>query len=311
MREQFIVVGGSPRSGTSLLRTILRSSSALVVHKTEPHYVLELHRRFGSRVSDVPRAVEFLLSHDKFPRAEVGPDRLREELKDRTTLTLSEFLRTVYRLLRGSKPEAPVVLKHPAWLLNLDLIRELFPDLRVVHSIRDPRANAFSQRTRWPSTSLWHSATGWQAYIDAGRAWERRGITPYMELRYEDLVLTPERSCRTLCEHLGIPFEPALLDFDHVEREWNPANPGEGSKRHYDGFEPQRIDKWREFMKPVEVKLIEDQCHRGMALFGYERMNPPVSRSEYVSFYLRERRRALQKSLRRMRRRWRETPIKA
>lgn len=308
MREHYVIVAGSPRSGTSLLRTILRSSQALVVHRTEPHYVLEAHRHFGRQITDIPRALDFLLSHDKFPSDVVEPERLRAALGDRRTVSLSELLRTAYRLLRGAQSERPVVLKHPAWLLHLDLIRELFPDMSVIHSIRDPRANAFSQRTRWPSTSMWMSATGWQSYVEAGREWQRRGLTPYFELRYEDLVTTPEASCRQLCGFLGIPFEPSLLAFDHVERSWNPANPGEGAKRHYQGFEQQRIDKWRRFMTPVEIKLIENQCRQGMALFDYPLSDPAVDRASYAAFYLRERRRALQKAFRRYRRRRRSAP---
>jgi len=96
-----------------------------------------------------------------------------------------------------------------------------------------------------------------------------------------------------------------MLAFDHVEREWNPANPGEGSKRHYQGFEKQRIDKWKKYMAPAEVKLIEDRCSEGMALFGYELMNPQVDVSAYVPYYLKERKKALKKSVKRMRKRLR------
>ena len=306
MPEPYIVVAGSPRSGTTLLRTLLKGSHALVIHPQEPHYILEMHRRFGPTITDVPSATEFILGHSKFPASLVNPDRFREALKTKSSVSLSEFLRISYRILRGDRPDAPLVLKHPAFMLHLDLVRELFPDLRVIHIVRDPRANAFSQRTRWPSTSYWMSATGWQSYIDAGVGIKRRGHIPYLELRYEDLLKEPEAYCRRVCDFIDIPFEPGMLAFDHVQKDWNPTNPGEGAKRHYHGFEQDRIDKWRKYMKPVEVKLIENQCRRGMTLLGYQTTDPHVSAREYVPFYLRERRRALQKSYRRLRRRWRE-----
>ncbi len=302
MREPFVVVAGSPRSGTSLLRTILRGSGSLVVHKTEPHYILELHRKYGRRIANVPEAIDFVLQHDKFPAAEIGGASLREALAGKTSVTLSEFLRACYRLLRGATPGKPVMLKHPAFILHLDLIKELFPDLTVVHSVRDPRANVLSQRTRWPSTNLWDASTKWRSSIREGREWQRRAVTPYLEVRYEDLVTAPEGTCRSICEFLGIPFEPALLAFDHVEREWNPTNPGEGSKRHYQGFEQQRINKWKKHLTPLEVKLIEDRCREGMAQFGYETTDPQVDLTEYVPYYLDQRKRALRKSIKRMKR---------
>jgi hypothetical protein len=305
MAEKFVVVAGSPRSGTSLLRTFLTRSAALCVHKTEPHYVIDLYQRHGRTITDVKGAADFLLSHEKFPAAEVGEAELRKALEGRTSISLSELLRTCYRLLNREHPERPVVLKHPGFILHLDLIKDLFPGVFVIHSIRDPRANAHSQRTRWPSTSLWDAASRWRSSVRAGREWQARRATPYLEIRYEDLVTEPDATCATICGFLGIPFDQAMLAFDHVEREWNPANPGEGAKRHYQGFEKQRIDKWKKYMAPAEVKLIEDRCRDGMALFDYELMNPQVDVSAYVPYYLKERQKALKKSVKRMRKRLR------
>jgi hypothetical protein len=195
------------------------------------------------------------------------------------------------------------VLKHPAFILHLALVKTLFPELRVIHSIRDPRANVMSQRTRWPSTGLWDAATRWRESVRNGKLWQERGTTPYLEVRYEDLLTAPEETCAGICEFLEIPFDSSLLTFDHVEREWNPTKPGEGSKRHYQRFEQQRIDKWKKHLTPFEVKLIEDRCRGGMKLCGYEATGPEVAMGEYVPFYLAERRRSLRRSVRRMRRR--------
>lgn len=299
--DRFVVVAGSPRSGTSLLRTVLSGSAHLCVHKTEPHYFLELHQRFGPTIKTVPEAVEFLVNHEKFPVEDVPADDVRRALDGRSTITLAELLLTTYRLLNRANGSRPIVLKHPAFILHLDLIKKLLPNLVVIHSIRDPRANVQSQRTRWPSTSVWEAASKWRASISAGRDWQRRGETPYLEVRYEDLVTAPEPTCARICQFLGIPFEPSLLAFDHVEREWNPTRPGEGSKRHYQGFEQQRIDKWKKFMTPSDIKLIEDRCREGMKLFGYELTAPEVEARQYVPYYFKERRKALKRSFRRFR----------
>lgn len=309
MPEPYVVAAGSPRSGTTLLRTLLRGSSHLVVHKLEPQYILDLDRRFGRTIADVQTATEFLIGHKKFPNGQIDPVQLREAVKGRTTLSLSELLGITYRLLRGTKPDATVVLKHPAFILHMDLIAELFPELRVIQIIRDPRATAFSQRTRWRSTSLWMSATSWQAYVDAGEALRTRGRPPYMDVRYEDLVREPELYAKKICDFIGIRFEAAMLTQDHVQKDWNPTNPGEGSRRHYQGFEKERIDKWRRFMTSPEIKLIENQCRRGMLQFGYEPINIQVSPSEYLPVYLKERRKALEKTYSRMKRRWRERAV--
>jgi hypothetical protein len=309
LREPFVVVAGSPRSGTTLLRNILKGNSKLVVHLLEPQYVLDLYRRFGRTITDVPRATQFLLHHHKFPRRRIDPAQLWRALEGSTQLSLSEFLRAYCRLLRGTKPDSPLVLKEPTFMLHLDLIKELFPDLFVIHIVRDPRANAFSQRTRWPSTSLWMAAHAWQSYVDAGQAWEQRRASPLLQLRYEDLVSAPDDSCRKICDFLNIPMDPAMLALDHVQRDFDPTGPGVATKRLYQGLERHRVDKWRSFMQPAQVKLIERQCHRGMALFRYDPVNPQVSTTEYLACHLKERRKAVQKSYARMKRGLREQAL--
>ena len=52
--------------------------------------------------------------------------------------------------------------------------------------------------------------------------------------------------------------------------------PGEGSKRHYKGFEQQRIGEWKKFLMSIEVKFIEDHCRREMRWCGYEATGPKL-----------------------------------
>lgn len=308
MKNRFVVVVGSPRSGTSLLRTILKSSDALCVHTLEPQYILDLYRRFGRTIKNVPAATELLVSSRKFPHDLVDAGLLREKLTGRSSMSLSEFLHICYGLMKGPTDRA-VVLKHPTLILHVDLIRDLFPDLRIIQCVRDPRANAFSQRTRWPSTNLWYAASRWRATIQAGRKLKNERRIPYLEVRYEDLVTAPEPTCRAICSFLQIPFEPSMLAPDHVQRDWNPNNPGHGAKRKYQSFETQRIDKWKAYLTPVEIRLIEARCREGMEQFGYPALNPEVKPGDYYRYYLNARRGALKKTVRQiLRRRSDKTP---
>ena len=166
--------------------------------------------------------------------------------------------------------------------------------------MRDPRANAFSQRTRWPSTDLWVSASLWRESIRAGRRFHRENGTPYVETRYEDLLTSPGSTCRTSCDVLQVPFEPAMLVLDHVMNDFNPEKPGESVEHHYRSFETQRIDKWRQFLSPVEVKLIETRCREGMVQFGYAPSALKVNPIEHCRYYATARWRELRRTIRRI-----------
>jgi hypothetical protein len=300
--DRFVLIVGNPRSGTSLLRSLLSSSGELCGHPREPQYILDLYRRFGFTITDVPGALELLTSHRMFPAGKVDRTILRDALAGRTSIGLSEFLAVCYRVMRGGSDQT-VLLKHPTLIRYPELMRGLFPNLRVIQCVRDPRANALSQRTRWPSTNLWIAASDWRESIRAGRRLHRESGTPYIETRYEDLLASPDSTCRRLCEFLQIPFEPAMLAPDLVMNDFNPDKPGEFAEHHYRSFETQRIDRWRQFLTPVEVKLIETRCRAGMELFGYAPTAPQVKPIEYRRYYVTARWQALDKAIRRILRR--------
>jgi hypothetical protein len=300
--DRFVLIVGNPRSGTSLLRQILSSTSELCGHPLEPQYILDLYRRFGFTITDVPAALELLTSHRMFPAGHIDRAALKRALAGRSSIDLSEFLAVCYRIMKGNSDRA-VLLKHPTLVLHAQLVRRLFPNSHVIQCVRDPRANAHSQRTRWPSTSLWNSASRWSASIRAGRRLHKESGAPYMEMRYEDLLTSPDRTCRTVCDFLQIAFNPGMLLVDHVMNAFSPDNPGEPTAHHYRSFEAHRIDQWRKFLTPVEVKLIENRCRDGMEEFGYPLTAPQVSPIEYYPYYVSVRGRALGKTIRRVLRR--------
>jgi len=234
--DRFVLIVGSPRSGTSLLRSILSSSGELCGHPLEPQYILDLYRRFGCTITDVPGAFELLTSHRMFPAGKIDTTILRQALAGRSSMDLSEFLAVCYRVMRGGSDQT-VLLKHPTLILHPELMRRLFRNLRVIQCVRDPRANALSQRTRWPSTNLWTSASRWGESIRTGRRFHKESGTPYLETRYEDLLASPDSTCRTLCDFLQIPFEPAMLALDLVMNDFDPNTPGEFAEHHYQSFE--------------------------------------------------------------------------
>jgi hypothetical protein len=280
----------------------MTSSRELCVHPLEPQYILDLYQRFGFTINDVPGALELLISHRMFPADKMDASILRNALVGCASISLSEFLTVCYRVMRGGSDQT-VLLKHPTLVLHNELMRRLFRNLRVIQCVRDPRANVFSQRTRWPSTNVWMAASRWRESIRAGRRLHSESGTPYLEIRYEDLVTSPDSTCRTVCDFLPIPFEPAMLALDYEMQDWNPNTPGEFAQRRYRSFETQRIDTWRQFLTPVEVKLIEARCREGMELFGYAPTAPQVKPIEYFRYYVSARRRALGRTIRRSLRR--------
>jgi hypothetical protein len=89
-------------------------------------------------------------------------------------------------------------------------------DLMVIHLIRDGRGimhSYLSKYGRWgPSFRRWAGPTVMSFYL-------RRVMSgiPWLDVRYEDLARSPERTLERICGFLAIPYEPAMLEFREYE----------------------------------------------------------------------------------------------
>lgn len=282
-----VVIVGSRRSGTTLLRTMMSQHPNLLVHPDEPQFLLELYHRFGNHITDVPAAATHLLDHPYTPQT-LAPEALRASFGEDTSLSLRAFAQRYTRAWGGEALDVQrPVLKHPRLIFHLDLVFELFPDAVVVHLVRDPRANVFSQRSRWPDLSIWECALWWRDAVRAGRALARRQPDVCIELRYEDLVQQPEETSQQLCAFLQVPYTSRLLEFELETRSFRPD--GRPQQVRFSRLDATRLARWREHMTPMEVRLVEACCRREMGWWGYEPLQPEVSSWRLVAWIINER----------------------
>ncbi len=90
----------------------------------------------------------------------------------------------------------------------LDNILKLYPLARVVHLVRDGRDVVCSLLRRDPRP--YHAVSHWLYNVSAALGW--RGHPAYLEVRYETLVSQPEAALRAICAHVGVDFEPQMLE---------------------------------------------------------------------------------------------------
>jgi hypothetical protein len=119
-------------------------------------------------------------------------------------------------LARSGKPT--LVAKTPSNVLIWQQIAECWPDARFIFLLRHPASAVASLNAAW--TATWHpSETG---TMDESTAKALRYMTsleaarrtlPGKTVRYEDLTAEPEVITRQLCQFLGVPFEPAMLEY--------------------------------------------------------------------------------------------------
>ena len=121
-----------------------------------------------------------------------------------------------------------------------------------MHQIRDGRNVALSYaHDPFGPMTLGKAAALWAERVATGLR-DGRALGPgrYLEIRYEEFVADPESHTKTMCDFLGIDFDPAMLDYAEKARtdvlpraaRYNPnlTKPPTGSLRSWENEMPER-----------------------------------------------------------------------
>jgi hypothetical protein len=299
--EAIFIVGVS-RSGTTLMRRILDRHSRVAI-ATENHYLGHLlawegaryyFRRWGDLRDDaaVAELVDVIYSGEfqrrsrlrelspywrwltsKVPREDIEAYLLASDRSERGIF--EAFLR-IYADRRG---KAIIGEKTPAHIAYVETLLEWFPDGRVIHCIRDPRAIYVSELRRrmqhavhFPYRQLavipavlgrfvlLEVVWAWASAVHRHRTLQRRFPDRYRVVRFEDVVATPQDTLGSVCDFLGIALEPHMLEQKVTSRG---ALVGEA------GFDSGAAQRWREDIDPGARRAIEQLLGRRLLEMGY------------------------------------------
>jgi protein-tyrosine sulfotransferase len=258
--ERHVVVGGAPRSGTTLLRRIFDRHPGLC---SGPETKLFIPAGFN---------LAWLAKAHDIPAEEVA--RMRRE-----SASQGAFIDAFAARARASSGKARWVEKTPMNIQHLDWIVARFPDVSVVHLIRDGRDVVCSMREhpdwrwvdgRWQKVlvprPLETYARRWVADTAAGMRW--RGDPRYVEVRYEDLVAEPVGELRRICQAIGEPADEAwLAEIAGSAAEGDPeAAPHPDDKGPISGTS---IGRWRRDLTEQEQATVARICGPRLAELGY------------------------------------------
>ncbi len=195
-----VVIGGSPRSGTTLLRTILGRHQAIA---TLPETTVFLRR--VSSPEDIGRQVGW------------PPGLIRDW--QRRSRSQAEFIERFHDHALARSGKRIWADKTPWNVLRFGFVRRRFPHARIVHVVRDGRDVVCSLRRKpfskigaaAPDSALAarRCAAQWRRAVRAGLRF--RSDPAYFELRYEELVQAREPTLRALLEFLDLPWDDAML----------------------------------------------------------------------------------------------------
>ena len=292
MTSSPIFIVGCPRSGTTLLRNLLRSHPRLTF-PSESHFIPLFYHAYGHPRTerDAVELAERMLGLQWVRQWNVSLTP-QEFAPDRTFQTVIGRLFEAWAR-KEDKPRWGD--KTPHYVEDLPVLARLFPAGRIVHIIRDGRDVALSWlRAGFEPRNLYTAATLWKRYASAGR---RDGAqlpsTTYLEVRYEALVNQPDATMRTVCAFIGESYTQAVLHPSPIRGILRPKIIGGGvpeAASKLDSIAPSAVD-WTVDMPPADRLLFETIAGDLLEILGYEvtGVRRPISAGERLAWGLHHR----------------------
>jgi hypothetical protein len=208
-----ILIGGLSHSGKTEVRTVLGAHPELSL--TRRTYLWDrFYGRFGdlTRSRNLERCLEAMLRSDGVATLQPDPASIREELAagPATYARLFGIFHRQHAERSGKRrwgEQLGFVERYA------DPVFATFPDARMIHLIRDPRARyaSGSDARRRRGSVGWETAR-WLRSVDLAERNERRHPRRYRVVRYETLAARPEETMRELCDFVGEPFLDVMAD---------------------------------------------------------------------------------------------------
>ncbi len=241
-----IVIVGMPRSGTTLTEQII-SSHPNVIGAGEVVF-------WGKAPTAMP--------------LRLGTESWYPNCIDQITLDQAKDITTMYeatlRKIAGSDANPKHITdKMPHNFLHIGLIALLFPNVKIIHTKRDPIDTCLSiffqnfNSSHAYASDLGNLGSHYKQYERIMHHWHEMLPGRIVDINYEDTISDPELWSRKLISHIGLDWDDACLAPHKLERSVKTAS-------HWQVRQPiyktsvQRWKNYESFLEPLILALKDE-----------------------------------------------------
>ncbi len=209
-RPQLAFLGGHPRTGTTLIERVLGAHPDIVAFDESEAFVLEIAKQLAPNQAAKALTLEELNGLSPAAGASMGQRYLKSLLRE-----------------DASEPAAKMLLdKNPSATASLHLFLRVFPDLKVIIPLRDPRdvvLSCFFQNLTLTVAnvnflSLERTARHYGDLMDVWlRLRELDGFS-WIETRYENLIANLEHEGQRVTRFLGFEWHQDQANYRESSR---------------------------------------------------------------------------------------------
>jgi Tfp pilus assembly protein PilF len=257
-RSQIAFLGGHPRSGTTLLEQILDAHPGILAFD-EP---LAFNQEVTGNIPQPPGS------------GEIQARSLNALAGHRIQQMRQRYVKSLLREATGEPAAQILVDKNPSLTMSLPHWLRVFPELKVLIALRDPRdviissffLNPVLNATNMNFLTIERTARHYSDLMDVWLRMRELGGFDWLETRYEDVVENLESEGRRATEFLGLSWHPDQSRSHETARRKFLLAP-----TYHEVTQPvyrRAIGRWKHYaeaLEPVRAKLAP-YCQA----FGYE-----------------------------------------
>ncbi len=258
-----IIIGGCPRSGTTLARALIGVHPKIASPEKEYNALIYI-------TNDNILKEKLNLSSEEI-------SNLKSYYKDHIF-----YAENILKYYMVKNKKSLVAIKHPYHILIIDDLFHYFPKMKFIHVIRDGRDATCSLRTH-PKRKIVNGKIipidtnnpfdwcirKWVTSINLGKRF--RYNENYIEIKYEDLIIKTEETMKKIFNFIGID----TLSKEKIYSYYKDQN----DKNHLQNIEvgqpiyKKTIGRWKKDMNEKEILLFKKMAGEHLIKLKYENDN--------------------------------------
>lgn len=278
-----VFILGVQRAGTTLLHQLLSANGQLKVIERETHLFILLWNKSGKLQFNNNQELGVFLM-EALPKVNKGWTNehsykvlreITEAVKDcnKKIETPEELMKFFLNYWQAKNPDSLVGEKTPGHIFYLDILLKNFPDARFVVMMRDPRACYLSENIKLQNAAqkpnnLFKFAIRWSSVSFLARTYSTIHPRQVKVFRYEDLILQPEQTLRSVCDFLNIDFHESMLKAKVTNSSFQDKTQTDKE------FNVENIDRWKTLLKPEDASLLEKSLKKEIHYWKYPTTSP-------------------------------------
>lgn len=264
----FLILGVR-RSGTSLLQSILSSHSKISIPPETGFLRKNVIIKCKLKKLTHLHAVQ---SNEKLKRLSGIVGELKTKKKWNNALEYYLDFTNKYRI---SQKKVILGDKDPKLVEYITSVNKIFPEIRIIHIIRDPRDVLLSKmKAAWSKDKpSWYHIFANYVQLKLGNKEGQNLKEKYLAVFYRDLLSSTIDTLSMICEFLNVEFEREMLLFQKTASKLVSEEEKEWKKETMGPLLKDNIGKWQGNLKDWEVALTELLCIEAFQLGGYTKSN--------------------------------------